>query len=227
MRSAGSRLAGWDRDNGRRSRSCGPHGRPVSSVRTDSAPELLPTVRAAALARPGAAFEVTAGDLRRALRRGREANLIVLLLDTSGSMAARRRGRAVATTALSLLGDAYRRRDRVALLTFREAATVVVPRPGRPSWPPGGCATFRSAAAPRSRPGWRPSSAWSAAKPGATPPADPCWWSSPTAVPPATGRPRPGQAGRGRAARAGTSSIVVDAEDGRSASGWPATWPGT
>ena len=120
----------------------------MSSVRTDSAPELLPTVRAAALARPGAAFEVTAGPAAR-LRRGREANLIVLLLDTSGSMAARRRGRAVATTALSLLGDAYRRRDRVALLTFRgEAATVVVPRPGRPSWPPGGCATFRSAAAP-------------------------------------------------------------------------------
>jgi magnesium chelatase subunit D len=100
----------------------------VSSIRTASAPELLPTVRAAALARPGAAFEVTAGDLRRALRRGREANLVVLLLDTSGSMAARRRSRAVATTALSLLGDAYRRRDRVALLTFRgEAATVVVP----------------------------------------------------------------------------------------------------
>jgi len=52
----------------------------------------------------------------------------VLLLDTSGSLAARRRSRAVATTALSLLGDAYRRRDRVALLTFRgESATVVVP----------------------------------------------------------------------------------------------------
>jgi magnesium chelatase subunit D len=113
---------------GRRSRSRGPHGRPVSSVPTASAPELLPTVRAAALARPGATFAVTAADLRRALRRGREANLVVLLLDTSGSMAARRRGRAVATTALSLLGDAYRRRDRVALLTFRgEAATVVVP----------------------------------------------------------------------------------------------------
>jgi magnesium chelatase subunit D len=97
-------------------------------LRTASAPELLPTVRAAALARPGATFAVTAGDLRRALRRGREANLVVLLLDTSGSMAARRRSRAVATTALSLLGDAYRRRDRVALLTFRgETATVVVP----------------------------------------------------------------------------------------------------
>jgi magnesium chelatase subunit D len=100
----------------------------VSSVPTTTAPELLATVRAAALARPGAPFAVTAGDLRRALRRGREANLVVLLLDTSGSLAARRRSRAVATTALSLLGDAYRRRDRVALLTFRcESATVVVP----------------------------------------------------------------------------------------------------
>jgi magnesium chelatase subunit D len=100
----------------------------VSNVPTTTAPELLPTVRAAVLARPGAAFQATAGDLRRALRRGREANLVVLLLDTSGSLAARRRSRAVATTALSLLGDAYRRRDRVALLTFRgETATVVVP----------------------------------------------------------------------------------------------------
>jgi len=113
---------------GRRSRSQGPDGRPVFNVPTTTAPELLPTVRAAALARPGGPFAVTAGDLRRALRRGREANLVVLLLDTSGSLAARRRSRAVATTALSLLGDAYRRRDRVALLTFRgESATVVVP----------------------------------------------------------------------------------------------------
>jgi magnesium chelatase subunit D len=80
------------------------------------------------MARPGAPFAVTTGDLRASLRRGREANLIVLLLDTSGSMAARRRSAAVATAALSLLADAYRRRDRVALLTFRAAgATVVVP----------------------------------------------------------------------------------------------------
>jgi magnesium chelatase subunit D len=100
----------------------------VASVPTASAPELLPTVRAAALARPGRPLAVGGGDLRRALRRGREANLVVLLLDTSGSMAARRRSRAVTTTALSLLGDAYRRRDQVALLTFRgQDATVVVP----------------------------------------------------------------------------------------------------
>jgi magnesium chelatase subunit D len=88
-------------------------------------------MRAAVLARPGAAFTVTGSDLRASLRRGRESNLIVLLLDTSGSMAARRRSATVATAALSLLSDAYRRRDRVALLTFRgTAATVVVPPTG-------------------------------------------------------------------------------------------------
>lgn len=116
---------------GRRSGSRGPHGRPVASIRSSSRPELLPTMRAAVLARPGAAFTVTGSDLRASLRRGRESNLVVLLLDTSGSMAARRRSATVATTALSLLSDAYRRRDRVALLTFRGTeATVVVPPTG-------------------------------------------------------------------------------------------------
>ena len=116
---------------GRRSGSRGPHGRPIASIRSSSRPELLPTMRAAVLARPGGAFTVTGGDLRASLRRGRESNLVVLLLDTSGSMAARRRSATVATTALSLLSDAYRRRDRVALLTFRGSeATVVVPPTG-------------------------------------------------------------------------------------------------
>jgi len=115
---------------GRRSGSRGPHGRPIASI-ASRRPELRPTMRAAVLARPGAPFNVTGSDLRASLRRGRESNLVVLLLDTSGSMAARRRSAAVATTALSLLGDAYRRRDRVALLAFRgPGATVVVPPTG-------------------------------------------------------------------------------------------------
>jgi magnesium chelatase subunit D len=88
-------------------------------------------VRAAVLARPGMPVAVTGSDLRTSLRRGRESNLIVLLLDTSGSMAARRRSATVCTAALSLLSDAYRRRDRVALLAFRgTGATVVVPPTG-------------------------------------------------------------------------------------------------
>jgi magnesium chelatase subunit D len=115
-------------DGGRRSRSQGPGGRPAGTARTLSSPDLTATVRAAALARPGRPFQVMPGDLRRWLRRGRESNLVILLLDTSGSMGARRRSATVSTVALSLLRDSYRRRDRIALLTFRgRGATVVVP----------------------------------------------------------------------------------------------------
>lgn len=113
---------------GNRSRSRGPRGRPAGAIAAATRPDLLPTLRAAALARPGQPLRATAADLRRFLRRGREANLVILLLDTSGSMAARRRSQTVTTVALSLLADSYRRRDRVAVLTFRgSAATTVVP----------------------------------------------------------------------------------------------------
>ena len=172
---------------------------------------------------------MTAGDLRRALRRGREANLIVLLLDTSGSMAARRRGRAVATTALSLLGDAYRRRDRVALLTFRgEAATVVVP-PTRSTelaarrlrdLPVGGRTPLGAGleAVQRlvRREAWR----------------DPA--RRPLLVVVTDGRatgdgtpsPRPGGP-RPRSPAPAPRASWSTPRMGRSASGWPATWPGT
>ena len=113
---------------GRRSRSRGAGGRPTTSIGTATRPDLAPTVRAAALARPGQPFLATSRDLRRWLRRGRESNLVILLLDTSGSMAARRRSQTVTTVALSLLNDSYRRRDQVAVLTFRgRDATVVLP----------------------------------------------------------------------------------------------------
>jgi magnesium chelatase subunit D len=113
---------------GSRSRSRGSRGRPAAAIATSGRPDLLPTLRAAALARPGEPFQLTSQDLRRWLRRGREANLVILLLDTSGSMAARHRSQTVTTVALSLLADSYRRRDRVAVLTFRgRTATTVVP----------------------------------------------------------------------------------------------------
>ena len=46
---------------------------------------------------------------------------MLLVVDASGSMAARRRMEAVKTAALSLLLDAYQRRDKVGLITFRGA----------------------------------------------------------------------------------------------------------
>jgi magnesium chelatase subunit D len=51
-----------------------------------------------------------------------------MVVDASGSMAARRRMEAVKTAVLSLLLDAYQRRDKVGLITFRGAgATLALP----------------------------------------------------------------------------------------------------
>ena len=59
-------------------------------------------------------------DVRRAVREGREGNLVIFVVDASGSMAARDRMSAVSGATLSLLRDAYQRRDKVAVITFRQ-----------------------------------------------------------------------------------------------------------
>ncbi|WP_319432231.1 magnesium chelatase subunit D family protein [Mycobacterium sp. RTGN5] len=67
-------------------------------------------------------------DIRRAVRVGREGNLVIFVVDASGSMAARDRMSAVSGAALSLLRDAYQRRDKVAVITFRQdGARVLLP----------------------------------------------------------------------------------------------------
>lgn len=67
-------------------------------------------------------------DLRGSLRRGKEANLIVFVVDTSGSMAARSRVRAVTGTITSMLTDAYQRRDKVAVIAVNgNRPTLVLP----------------------------------------------------------------------------------------------------
>jgi magnesium chelatase subunit D len=72
--------------------------------------------------RPGA------DDVRHAVREGREGNLVIFVVDASGSMAARDRMSAVSGAALSLLRDAYQRRDKVAVITFRQSdARLLLP----------------------------------------------------------------------------------------------------
>jgi magnesium chelatase subunit D len=67
-------------------------------------------------------------DVRRAVREGREGNLVIFVVDASGSMAARDRMSAVSGAAMSLLRDAYQRRDKVAVITFRgQDARLVLP----------------------------------------------------------------------------------------------------
>lgn len=76
----------------------------------------------------GGVVKLEGGDVRGAQREGRESNLIVFLVDTSGSMAARDRLEAVTGAVQSLLRDAYQRRDRVAVVTFRGSdATIELP----------------------------------------------------------------------------------------------------
>jgi magnesium chelatase subunit D len=67
-------------------------------------------------------LRLQAQDLRQAVLEDRESNLVLFCVDASGSMAARERMRAVKTGILSLLLDAYQRRDKVGLVTFRRAA---------------------------------------------------------------------------------------------------------
>jgi magnesium chelatase subunit D len=121
---------------GRRSRVSGETGHPVADRENGGRPRdvaLAATVRAAAphqRARggEGPGIEVRTCDLRQNVREGREGNLILFLVDASGSMAARKRMSAVKGAVLSLLYDAYQRRDKVALISFRgEGARILLP----------------------------------------------------------------------------------------------------
>ncbi|GAA2161889.1 magnesium chelatase subunit D family protein [Actinomadura napierensis] len=109
---------------GRRSKARSPYGR-VSGARPGTrGVHLTATLRAAAphqraRGRTGSGLVVLPGDLREAVRDGREGNLVLFVVDASGSMAARKRMRAVKGAVLSLLLDAYQRRDKVGLITFR------------------------------------------------------------------------------------------------------------
>lgn len=119
---------------GKRSRARTTTGRRVGAATTGGTGlHLAETIRAAAPYQHGRGrssgrlrFEDT--DLRQAIREGREANLVLFCVDASGSMAARKRMQQVKTAILSLLLDAYQRRDKVGLVTFRAGeASVVLP----------------------------------------------------------------------------------------------------
>ncbi|GAA2234538.1 hypothetical protein GCM10010430_14100 [Kitasatospora cystarginea] len=94
---------------------------------------LSATLRAAAphqlaRGRDSRALVLHRDDFREQVRQGRESNLVLFVVDASGSMAARQRMTAVKGAVMSLLMDAYQRRDKIGMITFRgSAAELALP----------------------------------------------------------------------------------------------------
>lgn len=117
---------------GRRSRARNRTGTPIAATAEPGAGHglhMFATLLATAGRQPGAGLpRPRPEDIRRAVREGREGNLVLFVVDASGSMAARDRMSAVTGATLSLLRDAYQRRDKVAVITFRQQdARVLLP----------------------------------------------------------------------------------------------------
>ncbi|MFC5993438.1 putative cobaltochelatase [Pseudonocardia hispaniensis] len=122
---------------GRRSRARTDTGRvvrPSTATPARAADVHLPATIVAAApyqrvrGRTGPGLSLRHEDLRQAVREGREGNLVLFVVDASGSMAARTRMGAVSGAVLSLLRDAYQRRDKVGMVTFRGlGAELVLP----------------------------------------------------------------------------------------------------
>ena len=93
-------------------RAAAPHQPRRRALRTAARPALL----------------LTRADLRRKVRTRRIGNLILFAVDASWSVSAAERMAATKGAVLSLLRDAYQRRDRVGLLVFRrDRADLVLP----------------------------------------------------------------------------------------------------
>lgn len=74
------------------------------------------------------AFAIETDDLQRKVRVRRAANLVLFVVDASWSMAVAERMSATKGAILSLLTDAYQRRDRVGLVVFqKDRANLVLP----------------------------------------------------------------------------------------------------
>jgi magnesium chelatase subunit D len=74
------------------------------------------------------AFAIRPSDFHRKVRVKRTANLVLFVVDASWSMAVAERMSATKGAILSLLTDAYQRRDRTGLVVFqKDRATLVLP----------------------------------------------------------------------------------------------------
>ncbi len=123
------------RGSGRRSRtrSARKQGRYVKSttLRTSGDVALDASLRAAAPYqlrrenRHGLAVVIRTADIREKIREKRIGNFLLFVVDASGSMGARGRMAASKGAVMSLLLDAYQKRDRIAMISFRRNEAVV------------------------------------------------------------------------------------------------------
>lgn len=123
------------RGSGRRSRTrvSQKQGRYVKSTmkRINNDVALDATLRAAApyqtrrIIPEGLTVSLESQDIREKVREKRMGNFLVFAVDASGSMGARGRMAASKGAILSLLLDAYQKRDRVAMVSFRKTDAFV------------------------------------------------------------------------------------------------------
>jgi magnesium chelatase subunit D len=124
------------------SKSSDKRGRYVRATQTEKPTDIAfdATMRAAAPHQIRRRSEATAGvagpalhlerqDLRQKVRRRRTGTLIVFVVDASASMDAEQRMQATKGAVLSLLRDAYLRRDKVSLVVFSGRSARVVLQP--------------------------------------------------------------------------------------------------
>lgn len=128
MRESTGRRAVTESTSGRYIGSRMPRGEP-RSIALDA------TLRAAAPHQKtrdgGMALNIEKSDIREKVHERRTGCTILFAVDASGSMGARKRMSAVKGAMLSLLTDAYQKRDRVALISMRGSkAELLVPPTG-------------------------------------------------------------------------------------------------
>ncbi len=76
----------------------------------------------------GTALVIESGDIREKVREKRIGNFMLFVVDASGSMGARQRMIETKGAILSLLLDAYQKRDRVGMIAFKgDRAEVLLP----------------------------------------------------------------------------------------------------
>ncbi|TDE18346.1 magnesium chelatase subunit D family protein [Dyadobacter psychrotolerans] len=74
-------------------------------------------------------LQITKEDLHQKIKSGRAGHLILFVVDASGSMAAGKRMEAVKGSVLSLLKDAYQKRDMVGVISFRGVEAEILLEP--------------------------------------------------------------------------------------------------